>query len=378
MRYWPVLLLLCAPGALVANCALEQYSNESGPAAPTSTVGPGGGGGAGGGTGGGTGGGECPHETYPDPPDGGTEGGDLDIVLAIREIFVNDEEGNPVGFDLENVCTCQGQGPTCLAPPNGFDCDAPRGIDNNLSSVFPVLALALNVPDLATYYSARAEDGEWSLLMRIRDYNGEANDPQVRLSWYVTNGSMAPPTWQGLDGWAISAASVQAGPDGGLDIDSPTFTDDYAFVNDNTLVASMPQADLTIGGGANRIVFRVKAGGVVAHLEQETGLWYATRSRIFGRLQVDDMFYAISTFRDGSGSAICTGDIFYNQLKSGLCTLPDILAELGSSTTPCNAISVGLGFEAEEARLGEISTPLPTDGGCPDGESPADDTCPTL
>ena len=122
----------------------------------------------------------------------------------------------------------------------------------------------------------------------------------------------------------------------------------------------------------------MRAGGVVVNLEQETGLWYGRQGRIFGRLHIGDMFYAISTFRVSSGAAICRDNIIYTQLKSGLCALPDILAELGSPTTPCDAISVGLGFEAEEAQLGDVVVPLPVDGGCPDGENPADDSCPVL
>ncbi|MBW2525094.1 MAG: hypothetical protein JRI23_13005, partial [Deltaproteobacteria bacterium] len=227
MRWWPVVLLLVAPAALVANCALEQFDNESAPT-PTSSTSSSGGGGTGGGAG--AGGGECPHESFPAAPDADTADGTLDVLLALRRIYIEDAQGDPVGYDLENLCTCQGQGPSCVAPPVDLDCDAPRGIDNNLRLVFPPLALATGEPDLLGFYSDRAEIGEWSLLMRIRDYNGEANDRQINLSWYLTTGSLATPAWSGDDGWEVSTSSLLAGADGGPDIDSPMHVDENAFV----------------------------------------------------------------------------------------------------------------------------------------------------
>ncbi|MBW2523340.1 MAG: hypothetical protein JRI23_04165 [Deltaproteobacteria bacterium] len=141
------------------------------------------------------------------------------------------------------------------------------------------------------------------------------------------------------------------------------------------MVASLPQTQLSLGGGANRIIFTVTGGGVVARLYQEDNIWKADQGRVFGRLKLSDMFYAISTFRDGAGNAICKDNVIYQQLKTGLCTLPDILSEVGSAADDCDAVSVGMGFEAVQARLGTINVPLPLDGGCPDGTSPADDVC---
>jgi hypothetical protein len=62
-------------------------------------------------------------------------------------------------------------------------------------------------------------------------------------------------------------------------------------------------------------------------------------------------------------------------MKTVVCRHADIVSTLGGPTSACNAISFGMAFDAEQARLGLVYEAPPPAFPCPPETDPALDHC---
>lgn len=330
-----------------------------------------------GGAGGGAGGGPCVSATYPPPPGPAESGGNLVFVAALRAIDLGDQSPDgSLGLDLDDRCTCLGDGPSCPAPDFAKEdhCDGPGGVDNGLAKVFQFLSALVGGTFDSINLSAQAERGEWSQLFRVRDYNGLQNDDQIEVAMYTSPGLVADgalAVWDGSDAYRIAASSVVPG---GTALE-PAFVDVKGYVSGGVLVASLPKSAITLTVGESEVGMDITAGLITAQIVPVGGSFGLRKGIIAGRWRNSDVFTMLSALRDGSGSPICQGQLLYNTLKGKICGNTDIRSELGSPTDPCDAVSMGIGFEADPAQLGTVEeppTPLP---GCPDATDPIHDAC---
>ncbi|MFW5741602.1 MAG: hypothetical protein ACOC1F_14725, partial [Myxococcota bacterium] len=80
--------------------------------------------------------------------------------------------------------------------------------------------------------------GDWTLLLRVRGYNGLPDDDRVRLDWYIPaefyvlqDGGKAPPAWDGSDAWPIRTTSLHPPASGQpWDADDTKCFDEHAYV----------------------------------------------------------------------------------------------------------------------------------------------------
>ena len=359
---------------VTANCVLADFNRVE--TAPL----PSGGGGAGGEGGEGGAGGviePCVSAQFPLPPNVADAGGDIEFVTAARTVTFA-AGAAPLGVDLDRECTCLGDPPgppTCVAPDGAEDaCDLEGGRDNAFAGLAQQLALAIGVTDLGAQFSQGAEAGEWSALLRIQEYNGEANDDVVRVALYPTPGlGMALPLWDGTDAWPI----VQTSLGQLMTPDDPLYFDAAAYVTDGVLVASLPTTVITLQGGLSHLEFRLTGGGLSARIvDRGDGTYALDEGMIAGRWESARVFEALGTFRDETGSPLCTDDVLvYSIAKAAICNSRDILAGIGGPTVPCDAVSFAMGFTSEPALLGAVvPPPMPTPG-CPPETNPATQTC---
>ena len=389
-------VLMAGTTALAASCAIGPFAIIDPPPNTASSGGDGGEAGAvttDGGSGGAGGGGTCQHHTWPAPPssdDGGSD--DVEFVVAFRTVTLGDDAppNAPVGFDLDNRCTCQGEGDSCKEPDfaTADHCDLPGGRDNATGQLFAT-ASVFN-PDLkSSQFSDGSEDGSWSLLVRISDYNGLPNDLQVTVAIYPSPGIRNDPcnapdsqtTWRGDDRWPISESSLlDVSPDTDCDgtdvpIDVAKFLDVDAYVSDGTLVASLPQAGLLLPIDDGTTPLQLTAGFIAADLiEFDDGQWRLDNGILAGRWRVDDLLAVLSKVQSG-GEPLCTDHDLYPLLKQAVCSYPDIASSLGGPTTPCDALSFAMAFTAEPAALGSVLADPEETSFCPPETDPANDGC---
>jgi hypothetical protein len=319
--------------------------------------------------------GMCQHATVPEVPDIPDVDGGGPIVLALHSIELSENDTpqqTPIGLDLDLVCTCEGDGPSCQSGSTA--CDGPEGRDNAAATLFHLLNTGVETFS-STYFSAQAGAGQWSVLFQISHYSKTANDPQLEVDVYPTRGFTGTgqtPLWQGTDLWPISSDAV--GDASAPPATDPLYVDARAYVADGVLVFSLPDVPIVLGSAAGELTIRLTAAVFMANLVKTNGQWSMKAGTIAGRWKQSDLFLAASTFKDSMGMPICTTDPAYLLLKGELCNGSDILSEIGSPGSPCDALSVGLGFTADQAELGPVVAPIPPATPCPTG-NPANDSC---
>ncbi len=411
-RTWTVAALAVAGGVTMASCLLPSVEVSERPVTSDGGAGGSGAGGSGGvgasgGAGGAGGSSECVNTVWPGPPaasDPSSE--DVEFVVAMRKIDLGENApdiesvGPTIGYDLDLRCTGYGDGSSCLVPsgamPSSYK-DGPGGIDNRAAKLF-ASAKDFSTTIGSDRYTKGAESGKWSLLVRVRGYNGTPNDSNVHVAIYPSPGihgqacvdSAAVPAWDGSDAWPIESSSLQAGKgfgsDGGIGpcgkgvpnftFDSPKFFDANAYVTDGVLVANIPQSQLVLTSGTNGTLVKLTAGFITGKIVKDGGGIISLKSGVLtGRWKATDLFAALSHVVNDA-QAICTDNQIYQVLKYAVCKGRDIAASLGGPTTPCDAVSIAIGFEAGPAKLGIVAASLPLLVQCPKATDPAFDTCP--
>lgn len=306
------------------------------------------------------------------------------------------------GLNLDGVCT---NSPNCpSAPKNVVSCRAgigtpPDGVgcrDNMFARLEPVAA---DQPSLGgpfgiseNAFNCELHRGSFSILIKVSGYNGEANDDQVRLDFYMSPGVDRVQAWECPDAgwenrapwlasfpWKVNAAMLSGQPPGTGQLANSTLNDPDAFVKSGYLVGDLPDgAEMRfIGDNAVAAGFSLKffKGLFVARpVLGNDGLWAAEDGLLAGRVKQGDMLSAFNQigFCVGGalpgGGTIAAGDT--NLLVDYLRVNMDIMStgEVNADTD-CDAMSVGIGFTARQATPGAAVAVSPlTD--CPNGGTP--------
>lgn len=319
--------------------------------------------------------GACVAATYPDPPTIADDAASEEIVLALRTIDLGENAVIPPGYDLDHTCTCFADaGPSCVSPKP--HCDFNGGIDSASAQFFNLVRFAAGPSAFSSdSFSARANEGRWSFLLRIRGYNGKADDPHVEVALFPSPGVEKTVTlhWDGTDAWPVSAQGVVND-----DPEQPTYPAQGAYVAAGTLVIAAPSVLMRLGGDADTIGVQFTGAVLTGKLTKESSGWRLSDGILAGRWQIGNIFQAIASYRDGNGQPICTdAALTYTSVKSTICNGLDILADpTGAKNLPCDALSIGIGFGAQQAKMGAIAPPPTPTPGCPPETDPAMDTCP--
>lgn len=331
--------------------------------------------------------GGCVSAQPPDPPAVADAGGEISFVVATSMIDFGDLPGSDpetIGFDLDMRCTCpEANGCMREAWATADACDGPGGRDNmtgrfmkEVSTLFAGLG--------SEAWTEGMQQGTWSLLLRVRDYNGLPDDDRVRLDWYIPaefyrlqDGGTEPPKWDGSDAWPIRKNSLETPPAGEpWDIDKTVYYDDRAYVTDGVLVASVSEATIEVTVDYH---LTIVGAFMVADVVQEDGRWMLKNGTVAGRWPVENILGQISRIKDPIFDLyMCTDNLAYPQIKQEVCSIIDIYSGVGSPTTPCDAVSAGMRFDTMPAQLGGLVEPGEQTTYCDPAVDPAYDSCDTL
>lgn len=335
----------------------------------------------------------CQKLSYPGYPMDVPDSGDIDFVVAVRTVELGESApaDNPVGINLDQTCTCISEGPSCIYPTwaNKDHCDDKNGVDNAAAKVFKSIVAALGETGFgSSFYSKMAEEGEWSLLLRVQGYNGQLNDPKVKFSIYTTPGygntvgaggaggmPVEPdPKWDGTDEWDVSTDSLQDM----ATLDLPIYFDDKAYVSEGTLVANLTESVIRFAGTNSKLSIKLTAGSFLGSIQNPASDSLGFRivnGTVSGRWKTEDLFDNLGTFT-AEGQSFCNdGGFIYNTFKKTVCGYVDIASTLGGPTLECDSLSFAMRVQTHPAKLGPIYVPDDAMSSCPVGQNPADDGC---
>jgi hypothetical protein len=327
----------------------------------------------------------CVHAVPPglpttdDTPDAGDGG--VDIVFALDTLDLGQNAAgqfnpnDPLGFDLDGVCTCfDDGGPSCANAM--VTCDTAGGRDEAANQILAVLGAEDSHLSQASL-QAQIASGAFGILLHVHGYNGLANDQSVVVEYFPSPGSQGPPSTDGGTAWNVTPESVLTGGPGQW---VSIYQDLHAYVNDHVLVSHLAAFAFLVlpdtGGNDNPITFDLR--DVVAEATMVSsgggggGTWSLQNGQMGARWATSDALYSFHTLSDTSGNSLCGSDLTYQVVSGGICSQADIASSPANDNQglPCDALSIGLGFTASPAQLGDELDPLVVPSTCPDNWAP--------
>jgi len=304
--------------------------------------------------------------------------GDIRFVVALREVDLREDSGEPVGFDLDGRCTCgDGAEPSdafpssCSAPPGataGSLCDAEGGVDGQSAHIFGQFSAS---GFDSTSMSLGADAGYWSVLIEVTGYNGQPDDPKVAVNLFNAL-PLDAPAWEGADLWPIDPDSLEDG----VSTEKPRYRTETAFVRSGKLVMSLDSSALVFRSySGGHLTVRLQGSTLVAEIAS-TSTGFALRDSIVsGKWSASDIFNALDSFRLDDGSPVCTDNPLFALANAIVCSSLDVNAGSANIAETCDAISFGLVFQAEPAGLGAVGSIPELPPGCPSRTLPSTGLC---
>jgi len=325
----------------------------------------------------------------PPRPTNGDPGGEMELTMAMRDVVLNQDgdRWRDIGLDLDDL---DSQPPVpdveCVPPDTDAEpiLDGDDGIDNAFGDeLYPIVRLAL--PNLEEQARANQELGLGTILVRIRGWNGTANDPRVdayisqaaagtpadpesvRFEGFdlvnVDDGLPAPlPAWDGSDNWFARDDTFFMGME-----DTPVIRDDNAYVVERTVVARLPdRIDILFFAGADAGVrVRLTDGWTFATFNEDfTETEIAT---VAGRWAILDLL------ETGDNIGICTGSAERRIVENQLDAVADVRSRPGTGGpgVPCDAVSLGVTFRGVVSHWGGLGPSLPLPDPCDGADADA-------
>jgi hypothetical protein len=319
------------------------------------------------------------------------------------QLTLDDTAFKDIGLDLDNSCT---NSETCWVMPDGGSADAgdaasdggPRGplvnerackpglvnpADGNQcrdNALGEIMFFAASSPDIGArlgineqHFNCAIHRGEFGIIIKVSEYNGRSDDPQVRVDIYTSLGQQNPPGWQCMNNgvlisdwqryaewaptthWKIARRSLALNDPGvGTELPRARFADPIAYVRGGYLVAKLPPAtELWLNGnhpeahvaGFRNVIFRATT---LAKLVQATnGVWSMDQGIISGVTFPTDVVKALREV--GFCQNFCGS---YNQLIDIVNIAQDSLTTTDQrlQDTDCDGISMGISFSARQVR----------------------------
>jgi cysteine-rich repeat protein len=350
----------------------------------------------------------CHSAGIPSPADRPAGGDDSvrgsDLYLGMTRVWLgaepteaeSDSGRDPwqaLGFDLDGVCTnsatCGGSpGGSCRSPGPAIPFDGVACRDNTFGRLQPVIALMRDLgSDLGLNedsFNCQLHRGGYNMLVRVQGYNGQPEDPHVRVDYYMSTGLEEPtrwtcpledfarqPRWRSVRTWAIDDAAL-TGPiltPGSLP--DSKFADADAYVRGGYLVARVPDATpqgfLGDGEPYRGFVYKAQQGLLVGHLsEGQDGTWQIDDGLLGGRILKNDL---IQAFRESGFCEAGDATTIYQSMVDFVNETVDVLASGANDVeVDCDALSYAIGFEAAQLSPGSAAKAPPRVECCAPGK----------
>ncbi len=304
----------------------------------------------------------CSGPGVPTAPDLSTSNSsdpvELQAALSMLHLGLDGDAGI-FGFNLDHACTCPGPD-TCQRPIDaGQACDYSGGVDNIGRQVFGLFASTGDGGFITedTINQAIAQ-GLIGAFIRVRNYNGLADDAQVQVSVYASlgvTGFPTPPKFDGTDQWDIDEGSTNGGS-----FDQPKYST-TGYVRNHTLVASLKFPVIIGSQYISPITVELQSGLIVANIALNgsgpTATLKSLSGELAGRWESSKLLTSLQSVPDpfNDGGFLCKGGFVYEAAKIAICKDQDIASDpTNDGTGICDALSLGLGFEATPALHGPV------------------------
>lgn len=296
------------------------------------------------------------------PPGSDTSGPERSYILRDIQLDQSLDRWRTLGFDLDDRCSLPPDPDVECLPPAGTtpETDGERGIDNAFGHRVASTLVGLDA-SLESRIRKDQERGRGGILVNIKGYNGEPNDPSVDVFIAQTiyaiphaETMQADPNWDGRDRFYCEDSAF------GGSADKPLVENDNAYVSDGWLVVRLPdRADITFNIDDGAVNFRFISASIVGRISSDGQ--FLEDVVLSGRWPLSDIALAADQL------GICDGSVERKFLDNSLASIADVRATPGTGgpTALCDAVSASLGFRGYRGVFEGLAVTEDVPVGCP-------------
>jgi hypothetical protein len=294
--------------------------------------------------------------------------------FALHHIHLGDEldfAGNPdwyqYGYDIDGLDTTATSTNVCGLYQNANkknQVDGPGGIDNSFGENIVVPLLSAILANASAAVNTSLAQGSYTLMLDVTGLLPTAGQTATGLSGMLFDGapfnqspnaSTAIPTWTTADVWPLATSTV-ASVISGATLEPPIFSTEPlagSYVVSGVFVSGQPtDVTLSIPLVGTKLVLPIQHAIITFNYPGATSSGTSTTHVSGGIISgVIDAQTLVTNFQIIAGtvsSTLCQPSAF-QQVADAIQQTADILDD-GTNVpgTPCNGISVGIGFDADE------------------------------
>lgn len=309
----------------------------------------------------------------PDPVDGAPAGDGSGYTYAVSKLFLGDtnRDGSPnpnawqnYGYDIDgqqtaddftNHCTPKAGANPAKVFPDGKD-----GIDNSFGRTILEIITGL-VADASAAVNEQIEEGSFTIIMSLDTLGDGANYSGIPSYLNIGADLGATPKFDGTDMWPIYQ-ELLSNP---ADPKSTQLSFPDSYVNDGTWVSGTPgRLDLAVSVAGFSLTLNIENAVITMDLDNPRSNG-ATNGVISGYIPVEPFLAELEKIAGAFDENLCMGSTL-EAIKDEIRKAADMpLNGAQNGSGECEAISIGLGFEAKPVQIGPIEDPQP----------PAEDPC---
>jgi hypothetical protein len=234
--------------------------------------------------------------------------------------------------------------------------DGDGGIDNSFgANLIPIFGALADSPSQQA--TEAILDGRHTVLLRMTEYNGGIDDSGIQAALYQGAPRGAPPVWNGSDSWPVAAESVNA-----ADLNQPKIVIGQSYVSGGVFVASPPIAELPllIGLAGFPLSLSIHNAILTMNISGSGSSVSGTNGTLAGILDTEQLIFELKKIIGGFDPSLCNSGTF-DSIAMQIRQASDIMTDgtNGNPNVTCNAISIGLGFDASAVVLGGVAPPEP-------------------
>jgi hypothetical protein len=302
-----------------------------------------------------------------------TRSGQLDMMNAWKDF----------GYNLDNLVTTRASTDVCtLMPGTGKDVqvDGNGGIDNSFgANILPVIYSTGG--DIDMTLNTSITNGKFTLMTYVTGFD-DSNPTQTAtgLTGVLLSGSdytlleAGAPAFTPQTNWPVAPNLLSCGPNcqpGTDPVAAAKVKFAHAYVNKGTFVNGTPsdvELSLAVAGQTLNITAHA---AILTFQQQAPGM--VTNGTIAGVLDTTELLNAVQGIAGHISKSLCNATAF-GSIASAITGASDIILNRADGTisnvagTPCNAISIGLGFDAVEIAAPSVVAPpaVPAPDPCAD------------
>jgi len=264
------------------------------------------------------------------------------------------------GFNIDGKITTTESTDVCTlytGAPTSVQQDGTMGTDNSFGSNILPLVMTVAGSGLDTTLNNSINSGSFTVMFDITglDDSNPSGQTNTMLSGALyaggkftgADGGAAMPTWTTADNWPVLGTLLN-NPNSLADGSKITFPDSYVVAG--TWVSGSPVANLALQLALSGQTLTLNVHQAVVTMDHTTG-GHMANGTIAGVIDTQELIASLMAIAGRLSTSLCSGPAFQSiavQIEQDSDILDD-----GTNTagTPCTAISIGIGFTADEIAI---------------------------